>query len=363
MKSNKRKINEGIDIDEVYDELESQGIKYAPSTVAQGVEQINWQINEEDIPLCVAGLLRNKVQLTNVQSVTYDEGEFTEWLENDQSKFEGGYQIVDHTGATRYFGWNYGGERIKELFIQKKTTFTTKAPVTESRKLAKKVFEDSEDTRPRTSKGTLIGMLTNEVEQLAAACKYDEAEFRRRYMLLCFGKHKQYYPMMWKIISNDDDEGFAIMSDVLKKYDIKSPEEESLSESSKKVLKEGMGGCFYVVHESPIGFKARQGWIDEYSELTSDIGSAEQYDTLQEAVEMLYAIEDYVENFNDNQGIRATIQCVSPDDPNPVLEDMAVVDIQKRWGVVDCRAVSGEQNLINCGYMVEDSEPSMGYNQ
>ena len=266
MKSNKRKINEGIDMDEVYDELESQGIKYAPSTVAQGVEQINWQINEEDIPLCVAGLLRNKVQLTNVQSVTYDEGEFTEWLENDQSKFDGGYQVVDHTDATRYFGWNYGGERIKELFIQKKTIFTTKAPVTESKKLA------------------------------------------------------------------------------------------------KKALKEGMGGCFYVVHESPIGFKARQGWIDEYSELTSDPDLAEQYDTLQEAVNMLYAIEDYVENFNDNQGIRAAIQCVNPDG-DQVLEDMAVVDIQKRWGVVDCEAVFGEQNLINCGYMVEVSESSMGYNQ
>ena len=140
-----------------------------------------------------------------------------------------------------------------------------------------------------------------------------------------------------------------------------SPVTES-KKLAKKALKEGMGGCFYVVHESSIGFKARQGWIDEYSELTSDIDSAEQYDTLQEAVNMLYAIEDYVENFNDNQGIRATIQCVSPDG-DQVLEDMAVVDIQKRWGGVDCEAVSGEQNLINCGYMVEVSESSMGYNQ
>lgn len=130
----------------------------------------------------------------------------------------------------------------------------------------------------------------------------------------------------------------------------------------KRKLKEGIGGCYYVIHESPIGFRAYQGWIDDYSEVTSDIASAEHYDTLQTAVNMLYAIEDYVENFNDNQGIRATIQCVNPDDPNQVLEDMAVVDIQKRWGVVDCEPVSGEQNLINCGYWVEDSEPSMSYN-
>ena len=100
-------------------------------------------------------------------------------------------------------------------------------PFEGKKRTVKRVFEDSEDTRPRTSKGTLIGMLANEVEQLAAACEYDETEFRRRYMLLCFGKHKQYYPMMWKIISNDDDEGFAIMSDILEKYDIRSPEEES----------------------------------------------------------------------------------------------------------------------------------------
>lgn len=269
MKSNKRKINEGVDMeevyytsliskrvdmDEVYDELESQSIKYNATSVARGVEQINWQINEEDIPLCTAGLLRNKVQLTNVQLVTYDEGEFTEWLENDQTQFDGGYQIVDYTGTTRYFGWNYGSERIKELFIQKKVIFTTKAPVTESKKLA------------------------------------------------------------------------------------------------KKSLKEGMNGCFYVIHESPIGYKGRQGWIDDYSELTSDVGSAEQYDTLQEAVDMLYVIEDYVENFNDGEGIRATIQCVNPDDPNQVLEDIAVFDIQKLGGMVDCEPVEGEQNLINCDY-------------
>ena len=41
---------------------------------------------------------------------------------------------------------------------------------------------------------------------------------------------------------------------------------------------------------------------------------------------------------------------------------MSKRSIQKRWGVVDCQPVSGEQNLINCGYWVEDSEPSMGYN-
>lgn len=255
-----------IDMDEVYDELERQCVKYSANEVGRGVNGINWDINEEDIPLCVAGLLRNKVQLTNVRSVTYDEGEFTEWLENDQSKFDGGYQVIDHTGTTRYFGWVFGGERTKELFIQKKVIFTTKAPVTESKKPA------------------------------------------------------------------------------------------------KKALKEGMNGCFYVIHESPIGYRGRQGWIDDYSELTSDVGSAEQYDTLQEAVDMLYAIEDYVENFNEGEGIRATIQCVNPDDPNQVLEDMAVVDIQKIGGVVNCDPVSGEQNLINCCYLVDDEEPSMGYN-
>ena len=252
-------------MDEVYDELERQSIKYAASTVARGVEQTNWQINEEDIPLCVAGLLLNKVQLQFVDVVTYDEGEFTEWLENDQDEFDGGYQVMAANQPTRYFGWKYGFEKIQELFIQKKVTFTPNAPVTESKK------------------------------------------------------------------------------------------------PTKKSIKEGMGGCFYIIHESPIGYKGRQGWIDEYSELTSDIGSAEQYATLQAAVNMLYAIEDYVENFNDGEGTRATIQRVNPD-ADQVVEDMAVVDIQKRWGVVDCEPVSGEQNLINCGYWVEDSEPSMGYN-
>ena len=255
-----------IDLDEVYDELEDSGIKYSAHEVNLAVKRINWKINEEDIPLCIAGLLRNKVQLANVQLITYDEGEFTEWLENEQSRFGGGYQVVDHTGTTRYFGWNHGGERTQELFIQKKTIFTTKKPVIESKKPA------------------------------------------------------------------------------------------------KKALKEGIGGCFYVIHESPIGHKSYQGWINEYSELTSDLDSAEQYSTLQEAVDMLYVIEDYVENFNDDEGIRATIQCVNPEDANQDMKDMAVVDIQKHWGVVDCEIVLGEQNLINCGYGVEASEPSIGYN-
>lgn len=251
-----------MDIDEIYDELEDLGINYSAHEVSQAVEGINWKINKEDIPLCVAGLLRNKVQLSNVQLITYDEGEFTEWLENEQSKFDGGYQVVDHTGTTRYFGWNYGGGRIKELFIQKKVIFTTKAPVTES----------------------------------------------------------------------------------------------------KKNLKEDVGGCFYIIHERPIGYKGYQGWIDEYSELTSDPDSAEQYDTLQDAVDMLYAIEDYVGNFNDGEGIRATIQCVNPD-ADQVMGDMAAVDIRKHWGTVGCEVVLGEQNLINCGYLVKDSGPSKGYNQ
>ena len=253
-----------IDIDEIYDELENLGINYSAYEVSQAVERINWKINKEDIPYCIAGLLRNKVQLSNVQLITYDEGEFTEWLENEQSNFDGGYQVVDHTGTTRYFGWNYGGGRTKELFIQKKVIFTTKKPMTESKK-----------------------------------------------------------PV-------------------------------------KKALKEGMGGCFYVIHESPIGYKGYQGWIDEYSELTSDLDSAEQYDTLQEAVDMLYAIEDYVGNFNDGEGIRATIQCVNPD-ADQVVGDMAAVDIQKNWGIVDSEVVLGEQNLIDCGYLVKDSESSMGY--
>ena len=244
-----------IDTDEIYDELEDLGIKYSAHEVSQAVEGINWKINKEDIPLCVAGLLLNKVQLTNIQLITYDEGEFTEWLENDQTKFDGGYQVTDHTGTTRYFGWSYGGERIKELFIQKKTTFTTKKPMTESKKPA------------------------------------------------------------------------------------------------KKNLKEDVGGCFYIIHERPIGYNGDQGWIDEYSELTSDPDSAEQYDTLQDAVDMLYAIEDYVESFNDGEGIRATIHCVNPD-ADQVVEDMAVVAIQKRRGVVDRRIVLGKQDLNYCGYGV-----------
>ncbi len=197
--------------------------------------------------------------------ITYDEGEFTEWLENEQSKFDGGYQVVDHTGTIRYFGWNYGSRRTPELYIQKKTTFTTKKPMTESKK------------------------------------------------------------------------------------------------PTKKNLKEGVGGCSYVIHERPIGYKGYQGWIDEYSELTSDIDSAEQYDTLQDAADMLYAIEDYVENFNDGEGIRATIQCVNPD-ADQVVGDMVAVDIRKHWSTVDCEVVLGEQNLINCGYLVKDSGPSKGYN-
>ena len=255
-----------MDIDEIYDELEDLGINYSAPEVSQAVEGINWKINKEDIPYCVAGLLRNKVQLANVQLITYDEGEFTEWLENEQSKFDGGYQVVDHTGTIRYFGWNYGCRRTQELFIQKKITFTTKKPMTESKK-----------------------------------------------------------PV-------------------------------------KKNLKEDVGGCFYVIHERPIGHKGYQGWIDEYGELTSDPDSAEHYDTLQEAADMLYAIEDYVENFNDGEGIRATIQCVNPD-ADQVVGDMAAVDIRKRYGTVDCEVVLGEQNLIDCGYLVEDSGPSKGYNQ
>lgn len=234
----------------------------------ESIERINWKINKEDIPYCIAGLLLNKVQLTNIQLVTYDEGEFTEWLENDQTKFDGGYQAIDHTGTTRYFGWNYGGERIKELFIQKKTIFTTKKLITESKKL------------------------------------------------------------------------------------------------TKKNLKEDVGGCFYIIHERPIGYRGDRGWIDEYGELADDIDSAEQYNTLQEAVDMLYSIEDYVGNyFNDGEGIRATIQCVNPEDENHDLEDMAIVAIQKRRGVVDRRIVLGKQNLNYCGYLVKDSGPSMGYNQ
>lgn len=255
-----------MDKDEIYDELEDLGINYSAHEVGQAVERINWKINEEDIPYCIAGLLRNKVQLSNVQLVTYDEGEFTEWLENEQSKFDGGYQVVDHTGTIRYFGWNYGSGRTQELYIQKKTTFTTRKPMTESKK-----------------------------------------------------------PV-------------------------------------KKNLKEDVGGCFYVIHESPIGHKGYQGWIDEYSELTSDPDSAEHYDTLQEAVDMLYAIEDYVGNFNDGEGIRATIQCVNPD-ADQVVDDVAAVDIRKHWGTVDCEVVLGVQNLINCGYLVKDSGPSKGYNQ
>lgn len=119
-----------MDIDEIYDELEDLGINYSAHEVSQVVERINWKINKEDIPYCIAGLLRNKVQLSNVQLITYDEGEFTEWLENEQSKFDGGYQVVDHTGTTRYFGWNYGGGRTQELYIQKKITFTTRKPMT-----------------------------------------------------------------------------------------------------------------------------------------------------------------------------------------------------------------------------------------
>lgn len=254
-----------MDINEIYDELEDLGINYSAPEVSQAVERINWKINKEDIPYCIAGLLRNKVQLSNVQLITYDEGEFTEWLENEQSKFDGGYQVVDHTGTTRYFGWNYGGGGTQELYIQKKITFTTRKPMTESKK-----------------------------------------------------------PV-------------------------------------KKNLKEDVDGCFYVIHERPIGHKGYRGWIDEYSELTSDIDSAEHYETLQDAVDMLYAIEDYVGNFNDGEGIRATIQCVNPEG-DQVLGNVAAVDIRKHWGTVDCEVVLGEQDLINCGYLVKDSGPSKGYN-
>ena len=253
-----------MDIDEIYDELEDLGINYSAYEVSQAVERIDWKINKEDIPLCVAGLLLNKVELTNIQLITYDEGEFTKWLENDQTKFDGGYQVVDHTGTTRYFGWNYGSRRTQELYIQKKTTFTTRKPMTESKK-----------------------------------------------------------PV-------------------------------------KKALKEDVGGCSYVIHERPIGYKGDRGWIDEYSELT-DIDSAEHFDTLQDAVDMLYAIEDYVGSFNDGEGIRATIQCVNPEG-DQVLGNVAAVDIQKCCNEVYCEIVLGEQDLINCGYLVKDSGPSKGYN-
>lgn len=59
-----------MDINEIYDELEDLGINYSAHEVSQAVERINWKINKEDIPYCIAGLLRNKVQLSNVQLIT-----------------------------------------------------------------------------------------------------------------------------------------------------------------------------------------------------------------------------------------------------------------------------------------------------
>lgn len=47
-----------------------------------------------------------------------------------------------------------------------------------------------------------------------------------------------------------------------------------------------------------------------------------------------YEGEDYVGNFNDGEGIRATIQCVNPDadpDADQVVGDMVAVDIRKHW--------------------------------
>ena len=326
-----------MDIDEIYDELEDLGIKYSAHEVSQAVEGINWKINQEDIPLCVAGLLLNKVQLTNIQLITYDEGEFTEWLENDQTKFDGGYQVIDHTGTTRYFGWNYGGGRIKELFIQKKVIFTTKKPMTESKKPTKKKLNEH------------FSSVEEEDDAVEKFCILMNWEVEPEDVLHC--------------VKNIDGTFTLQISDGTQfTYD---PVNDCLTESKKPVkknLKEDVGGCFYVIHERPIGHKGYQGWIDEYGELTSDPDSAEHYDTLQEAVDMLYAIEDYVENFNDGEGIRATIQCVNPD-ADQVVGDMVAVDIRKRWGSVDCEVVLGEQNLINCGYLVKDSGPSMGYNQ
>ena len=325
-----------MDIDEIYDELEDLGINYSAYEVSQAVERINWKINKEDIPLCVAGLLLNKVKLTNIQLITYDEGEFTKWLENDQTKFDGGYQVVDHTGATRYFGWNYGGGRLKELFIQKKITFTTRKPMTESKKPEKKKLKEH------------FSSVEEEDDAVEKFCILMNWEVEPEDVLHC--------------VKNIDGTFTLQISDGTQfTYD---PVNDCLTESkkpTKKNLKEGVGGCFYVIHERPIGHKGYQGWLDEYSELTSDLDSAEHYDTLQEAVDMLYAIEDYVENFNDGEGIRATIQCVNPEDENPDL--MAVVDIQNCCGEVYSEIVAGEQNLINCGYLVEDSGPSKGYNQ
>ena len=326
-----------MDIDEIYDELEDLGINYSAHEVSQAVEGINWKINKEDIPYCIAGLLRNKVQLSNVQLITYDEGEFTEWLENEQSKFDGGYQVVDPTGTIRYFGWNYGSRRTQELFIQKKTTFTTKKPMTESKKPVKKNLKEH------------FSSVEEEDDAVEKFCILMDWKVEPEDVLHC--------------VKNIDGTFTLQISDGTQfTYD---PVNDCLTESKKPVkknLKEDVGGCFYVIHERPIGHRGDQGWIDEYGELTSDPDSAEHYDTLQEAVDMLYAIEDYVENFNDGEGIRATIQCVNPDADQDV-GDMAAVDIRKHWGTVDCEVVLGEQNLINCGYLVKASGPSMGYNQ
>ena len=339
-------------MDEVYDEIEELGIKYSAHEVSQAVKGINWKINEEDIPYCIAGLLRNKVQLSNVQLITYDEGEFTEWLENEQSEFDGGYQVVDHAGTTRYFGWNYGSMRTQELYIQKKTTFTTRKPMTESKKPVKKalkeggprrsfVWADYSELYDIDKMAKIENDLTNQIGDFNFIVDR-EGDGK---IALCAGN-----PI--------DDESWLKAKTIFKT----AYREARLPRAKESKLSEGVGGCFYVIHESPIGHRGDQGWIDEYGELTSDPDSAEHYETLQEAVDMLYAIEDYVENFNDGEGIRATIQCVNPD-ADQVVGDVAVVDIQNCCGEVYCEVVLGEQNLINCGYLVEDSGPSKGYNQ
>lgn len=126
----KRHIREArrsyVDIDDVYDEFERQGVHYEATKVARVLDEISWRINTEDVPLCLVALYTHGVNLNSVTTVTYDEDEFAEWLEHDQDEFDGGYQVYMLPGLPRrYFGWYYGDSEITELYIQKKITFST----------------------------------------------------------------------------------------------------------------------------------------------------------------------------------------------------------------------------------------------
>lgn len=120
-----------VSVEEVLEWADDYDIKISKD-LAQKVANVYWDINEEDIPLVVSDLSKAKfkVDFANVKEVTYDEDEFTRWIEKDdhEANYDGGYQVTMKDGTVRYFVWKYGEPIKKEMYktTVTKVTFTSK---------------------------------------------------------------------------------------------------------------------------------------------------------------------------------------------------------------------------------------------